>query len=113
MADDVSDLPPAFVVTAEYDPLRDEGEAYGAKLAAAGVPVEVLRAEGMFHGFFGMGELIPSVKPITEQAFAAVRRVGRLTRARRRDRRAVGRVAFRSRRPPERYAHSFGAPATT
>ncbi|HEY2300466.1 MAG TPA: alpha/beta hydrolase fold domain-containing protein, partial [Acidimicrobiales bacterium] len=55
------------------DPLRDEGEAYGAKLAAAGVPVETLRAEGLFHGFFGMGELIGSVKPITEQAFAAVR----------------------------------------
>jgi acetyl esterase len=74
MADDVSNLPPAFVVTAEFDPLRDEGEAYGAKLAAAGVPVEVLRAEGMFHGFFGMGELIPAVKPVTEQAFAAVRK---------------------------------------
>jgi acetyl esterase len=74
MADDLSNLPPAFVVTAEFDPLRDEGEAYGAKLAAAGVPVEVLRADGMFHGFFGMGELIPAVKPVTEQAFAAVRK---------------------------------------
>jgi acetyl esterase len=73
MARDVSGLPPAFIVTAEFDPLRDEGEAYGAKLAAAGVPVETLRAEGLFHGFFGMGELIGSVKPITEQAFAAVR----------------------------------------
>jgi acetyl esterase len=74
MADNLSNLPPAFVVTAEFDPLRDEGEAYGAKLAEAGVPVEVLRADGIFHGFFGMGELIGAVKPVTEQAFAAVRK---------------------------------------
>ncbi len=73
LAADVRNLPPAFVVTAEYDPLRDEGEAYGAKLAAAGIPVEMVRAEGLFHGFFSMGEMIASVKPINEQAFAAVR----------------------------------------
>ena len=51
-------LPPAFVVTCEFDPLRDEGIAYAEALAAAGVPVEQLQARGHFHASFTMVDVV-------------------------------------------------------
>ncbi|MBV9532984.1 MAG: alpha/beta hydrolase, partial [Bradyrhizobium sp.] len=51
-------LPPAFVVTCEFDPLRDEGVAYGDGLAKAGVPVEQLQARGHFHSSFTMVDVV-------------------------------------------------------
>jgi hypothetical protein len=51
-------LPPAFVATAEFDPLCDDGIAYAEALAAAGVPVEQLQAPGHFHSSFTMIDVI-------------------------------------------------------
>ena len=70
--DDLSGLPAATIVVAEHDPLRDEGAAYAAKLTAAGVHAELIEAEGMIHGFFGMTEVVPEA---TRFAVAAAARL--------------------------------------
>jgi acetyl esterase len=66
-------LPPALVITAEYDPLRDEGEAYAARLAAAGVDARTRRYGGMIHGFFSMRDLVPEGKAAVDDACEALR----------------------------------------
>jgi acetyl esterase len=67
-AADHAGLPPATVITAEYDPLRDEGESYAETLQAAGVPATSVRYDGMIHGFVSM----PGLFPEADQAMSVV-----------------------------------------
>jgi acetyl esterase len=72
-ASDLSGLPPAFVATAEFDPLRDEGEAYARKLEAAGNSVTSKRFDGMIHGFLWTLGATPSAAVVIDDAVAVLR----------------------------------------
>ena len=71
-AKDLSGLPPAYVITAGFDPLRDEGKAYADKLDLAGVSVTYVNYPGMIHGFFSLRSVIPKAREAIAAAAAAL-----------------------------------------
>jgi acetyl esterase len=72
-AGDLSGLPPAFVLTAEFDPLRDEAEAYAERLRAAGVATDCRRRAGMVHGFIRWGAAVDDAAVALDEIGAALR----------------------------------------
>jgi acetyl esterase len=70
---DLARLPAALVLTAGYDVLRDEGEAYADRLAAAGVPTTLVRYPGMVHGFFRKLARFDAARVAAEQVAVALR----------------------------------------
>ena len=79
LAPDLRGLPPALIITAECDPLRDEGEAFAKRLADAGVPVTCTRYPGMIHPFFSLSGAIPQGLDAIQQVADAVRTAGQKT----------------------------------
>ena len=72
-ASDVRGIPPAFVITGECDPLRDQGEAYADKMRSAGVPVVLKRYEGMIHPFLSLAGIVDAGRAAIKDSAGAVR----------------------------------------
>jgi acetyl esterase len=66
-------LPPAYVITSELDPLRDEGEAYAARLQESGVPVSTKRHDGQFHNFNMMAAALPKAQAAVKEIASAIK----------------------------------------
>ena len=66
-------LPPALVITAEFDPLCDDGNAYAARLREDGVPVRLSQQDGLIHGFFQMGAVIDRGRASVDEASRALK----------------------------------------
>mgnify|MGYP003349798940 CR=1 FL=1 len=72
-AADLAGVAPALVITAEFDPLRDEGEAYAATLAEAGIDAAAVRYLGVTHGFFGWSHAVAPSRALIDHASAWLR----------------------------------------
>jgi acetyl esterase len=73
LAEDLTKLPPALMITAGFDPLRDEGKAYAERLVAAGVPTHYTCYEGTIHGFITMGKILKTADRAIAEAGASLR----------------------------------------
>lgn len=73
-ADDLSGLPPAYIATAEHDPLRDDGSRYADLLHAAGVPVELSKEPTLVHGYASFASVIPAAAEATDRGLSALRK---------------------------------------
>lgn len=77
LTEDLSGLPPTLLVTADHDPLRDEGRAYAQRLIAAGNDVDYIEWRGVTHGFFNMGATTPEARRLIARIGAWVNQIWR------------------------------------
>jgi len=73
LAPDLSRLPPAYITTAGFDPLRDEGDEYAERLRRDGVPAELARHAGLVHGFVNLGDGVQAAAAALADAARALR----------------------------------------